>query len=136
MKLIAYTDGGSRGNPGPAAAAAVLYSEDGSKLVGVSEYLGETTNNQAEYVGAILALKKAEALGADEVDVYMDSELVVRQLKGEYKVKNADLARRFLEVHHLRAKFKRTIFRHVVRERNKAADALVNKTLDEYSVVE
>lgn len=132
MKLKIFSDGGARGNPGPAAAAAVLYEADKKEPVATAaEYLGETTNNQAEYQGIIMGLKKAKELGADEVDVYMDSELVIRQLKGEYKVKNPEIAKRYLEVHNLTHDFKKINYQHVARDKNKEADALVNKVLDE-----
>jgi len=136
MKRIRlYADGGARGNPGPAGAGAVLYElsvegEEGARLAEVSEYLGETTNNQAEYQAIILGLQKAKEIGADEVDVRLDSELAVKQLNGEYRVKNQDLAVRYLEVHNLRSTFRLISFTHVRREHNKVADALVNKAID------
>lgn len=131
-----YTDGGSRGNPGPAACAAVIkYMEDGEEkenLGQVSEYLGKTTNNQAEYMAIIRGLEKAKALGAQEVEVVMDSELAVKQLNREYKVKDPGIAARFLEVWNLAQSFRRVTFRHVRREQNQEADALVNECLDNH----
>ncbi len=132
---IIYTDGGSRGNPGPAAGAAVLFEKrkDGSRGEQIAEaarYLGATTNNQAEYTGIIEGLKKAHELGYDVVDMRMDSELAVRQLNGQYKVKNPEIAKRFIEVHDLRQHFRQVTFTHVRREANKEADALVNVTID------
>lgn len=130
-----YADGGARGNPGPAAGAAVLFdmNEDGSNgalIAEAAEYLGTATNNQAEYTGIILGLRKAHELGYNAVDVRLDSELAVKQINGEYRVKNPELAKKFLEIHNLRTHFRETRFSHVRREYNKAADALVNKTID------
>lgn len=131
MKLKIFSDGGARGNPGPAAAAAVLYEPDKKEpIAAVSEYLGETTNNQAEYQGIIMGLKKAKELGADELDIYMDSELAIKQLKGEYRVKNSEIAKRYLEVHNLIQSFKKITYQHITRDKNKEADALVNQVLD------
>ena|SRR3989338_5238230 len=134
-KVRLYTDGGSRGNPGPAASGAVIFSlndgEEGQELATATHYLGTATNNQAEYTAVIIGLKKAKELAAKEVDVVMDSELAVRQLNGIYKVKNEDLAKRFMEIWHLRQDFDQVTFRHVARAKNKRADALVNKCLDE-----
>jgi ribonuclease HI len=131
-----YADGGSRGNPGPAAGAAVLFAiqdndETGERVGEASKYLGVATNNQAEYTGIIEGLKKAHELGYDEVEARLDSELAVRQLNGQYKVKNAELAKLFLEIHNLKHHFRKITFTHVRREFNVAADALVNKVLDE-----
>lgn len=134
LKVRTYTDGGARGNPGPAGVGAVVVElkdgKEGKVLAEVSEYLGETTNNQAEYTAIIRALKKARELGAEEVEMFMDSELAVRQLTGVYRVKNAELAKRFLEVVELKRHFKSVLFKHVRRELNTHADALVNKAID------
>ncbi len=131
-----YTDGGARGNPGPAASGAVIKSLDAEKegevLDTVSHYLGEATNNQAEYMAIIIGLERALHLGATDVQVYMDSELAAKQLNGEYKVKDEDLAKLFLKVWNLKNQFKTCTFTHVRREKNKEADALVNKSLDEH----
>lgn len=129
--LKIFTDGGSRGNPGPAASGAVLYSEDGEIIATASKYLGRDTNNQAEYTAIVIGLEKAKELGAETLELFMDSELAVKQLKGEYKVKNPEIAKRFLEVKNLIAQFDYVKIKHVRRELNKAADALVNKVLDE-----
>lgn len=129
-RLVIYTDGGARGNPGPAAIGVVV----GSKKYG--EYIGEATNNVAEYKAVIFALKKAKALigkkkAADvELEVNMDSELVVRQLNGDYKILDENLQPLFVEVWNLRLDFGGIIFRHVPREKNKEADGLVNEALD------
>lgn len=129
-KVITFSDGGARGNPGPAGIGAIIYDDKRRVLAEISEYLGETTNNQAEYRALIAALKKAQGLAASEVECYLDSELVVRQLNGEYKVKNKDLAPLFLEIHNLRLGFKRISFNHVPREENREADRLANEAMD------
>ncbi len=130
QKLIIYTDGGARGNPGPAGIGVVI--SDGHKIIRqIAEYIGETTNNQAEYKAVIRALAESKNLRADELEFYLDSELVVRQLNREYKVKNKELAPLFMKVYNLSQGFKKVTFKHVIRERNQAADALVNKALDE-----
>ncbi len=131
-----YADGGARGNPGPAGCGAVLFElsadgDEGKRIAEVSEYIGETTNNQAEYKAIIFGLEKAKEIGADSVDVRLDSELAVKQLNGEYRVKNPGLAERYLEVHNLRSSFREIRFTHVRRAFNKEADALVNKAIDE-----
>jgi ribonuclease HI len=134
MDVRIYTDGGSRGNPGPAASGAVVYAlknnKEGEVLGEAMKYLGETTNNQAEYTAIVIGLQKAAELGAEGVELFMDSELAVKQLKGQYKVKNPEIAQRFLEVKNLIHKFKWVTYTHVRRENNKEADALVNKCLD------
>ena len=132
-KLIIYTDGGARGNPGPAGIGAVLYSDDKKIVAEVSEYLGVATNNQAEYQALIAALKKALDLGAKALDCYLDSELVVKQLRHEYKVKNKDLASLFLTIHNLALSFKKITYTHIPRERNQAADKLANEAMDKFS---
>lgn len=129
-KIIIFSDGGARGNPGPAGIGAVLYDSKKQVLVKISKYIGETTNNQAEYQALISALKKAKELGGQELDVFLDSELVVKQLNCEYKVKNKELAPLFLEVYNLSLNFSKITFTHVYRENNKEADRLVNEALD------
>lgn len=124
-----FTDGGARGNPGPAAIGGVLYDGD-NKLAEFSEYIGETTNNQAEYQALLKGLNLALENNVTELDCYLDSELVVRQLKKEYKVKDKDLAKIFVKVWNLSLKFKSISFKHVKRELNKEADKLVNVALD------
>ena len=133
MKLITYSDGGSRGNPGPAASGAVVKKSDGEVLETLHRYLGRATNNVAEYTAIIIALEAAKRHGATEVEMRMDSELAVKQLKGEYKVKNADLAKLFLKVKNLATEFKHVSFKHVRREQNTEADAAVNACLDAHS---
>jgi len=136
MNIIAYTDGGARGNPGPAGIGAVLYAEGpegarGEKLAEISEYLGETTNNVAEYTALEYALLKAQELKAVQVHCYLDSELVVRQMNRVYKVKDAKLQKLFVRIWNLTQQFNQVTFEHVRREKNKEADALANKAMDE-----
>ncbi len=129
-KFIINTDGGSRGNPGPSAIGVVV----GGKEYG--EYIGKTTNNVAEYKAVIFALKKAKALlgskkaGETDVEVRADSELLVKQMNGEYKMKNEELQPLFIEVWNLKQDFKSVAFKHVPREENKDADRMVNQALD------
>ncbi|MEI7452398.1 MAG: ribonuclease HI family protein [Candidatus Falkowbacteria bacterium] len=130
-KFIIYTDGGSRGNPGPAGIGAVLYDEDKKVIAEIAEFLGVATNNQAEYKAVIAAFKKAKELGGEELDFYLDSELVVKQLRREYKVKHPDLAPLFLEIYTLSLSFKKITYTHIRREFNKAADKLANIAMDE-----
>ena len=130
-KVTIFSDGGARGNPGPAGIGAVLYNEKQEKVAEISEYLGTATNNQAEYKALIRALEKALELKFEDVSAFLDSELVVKQLNREYKVKNKDLAPLFLEVYNLSRAFKSIKFSHVYREDNKEADALANRAMDE-----
>jgi len=130
MKLTINTDGGSRGNPGPSGIGAVLVDQKGGILKEISEYIGEGTNNQAEYTALVRALEEAKKLKADEVSIFMDSELIVKQIKQEYKVKNKDLGVLFVKVRNLLQKFAKWDIKHVRREKNKKADELVNKALD------
>ena len=123
-------DGGSRGNPGPAAAAAVASDEAGNAVLERSRYLGETTNNVAEYQGVLLALELARELGADDVEVVNDSELVARQIGGQYRVKQDHLKPLHREVMDALRGFERWQVRSVRREHNKRADELVNEELD------
>jgi len=130
MRLTIYTDGGARGNPGPGGIGAVAYDENKNVVFTVSEFLGVCTNNQAEYKAVIAALKKAKELGASELNFYLDSELVVKQINREYKVKNEDLGPLFLQVYNLTLAFKKVKFSHVRREMNKEADRLANEAMD------
>jgi ribonuclease HI len=129
-KLIIFTDGGARGNPGPAGIGAAIYDEHKVMVAEISEYLGVATNNQAEYKALIAALNKAHQLGAKELDCYLDSELVVKQLKREYKVKNKDLAPLFLSIHNLSLNFTKISYTHIPREKNSEADRLANEAMD------
>ncbi|MCX6800495.1 MAG: ribonuclease HI family protein [Candidatus Falkowbacteria bacterium] len=129
-KLIIFTDGGARGNPGPAGIGAVLKDADHKIVSEISVYIGETTNNQAEYKAVIYALEEAKKLEAKELHFSLDSELVVKQLNGEYKVRNPGLALLFLKIYNLRQSFNKVIFKHVRREYNKEADKLANDAMD------
>ena len=130
MKLATFTDGGARGNPGPAAAGIVIKNEAGEIIAHYGEYLGHQTNNFAEYSALLSALKRAKELGATEVDCVLDSELVVKQMRGEYKVKEPTLQKLFIQVYNTAAQFKKVTYRHTLRAGNKEADAEVNKILD------
>lgn len=130
MKVIAHVDGGSRGNPGPAAAAFVLTDADGRTLAARAFVLGRTTNNVAEYTGLLRALEAAGALGATDVTVFSDSELMVRQLTGLYKVKSESIRPLYEQVNDVRMQFECFAIRHVLREQNQEADRLVNEALD------
>ncbi len=131
MKLTIYTDGGARGNPGPAATGVVIYNAAGQTMATYGEYLGEQTNNYAEYSAMISGLKKSKELGATEMECLLDSELVVRQMNRQYKVKEPTLQKLFIQAFNLASGFKKVIFKHIPREKNKEADKWVNKILDE-----
>ena len=130
MRLVVHVDGGARGNPGPAAAAAVLSTPDGDVVDEASELLGVATNNVAEYRGLLLGLARAKALGATEIEVVNDSELVAHQVNGRYKVKHPDMKPLHAEALTALRAFDRWTVRSVPRARNAAADALVNAALD------
>jgi ribonuclease HI len=131
-KLLIYTDGGARRNPGPAAIGIVIYDEKHSQILkNIGIAIGETTNNQAEYKALITALYEAIKLGAEEVVCNLDSELVVKQLQGKYKIKEEGLKPLASEVLRLTSKFTKIEFHHIPREKNKLADKLVNKALDD-----
>lgn len=125
-----HTDGGARGNPGP-AAIGVIIEEQGRPVTAISKTIGDATNNQAEYQAVFAGLTYAKAHGATRVDCWLDSELVVEQLCGRYKIKNKDLGVWYVKIHHLINAIGRVTFTHIRREENAAADALVNKALDE-----
>lgn len=130
VKATLYADGGSRGNPGPAASGAVLYDEGGGVLREIGTFLGVATNNVAEWTALLEGLKAAVALGVDELAVRMDSELVVKQLSGAYRVKHPGLIPLHAQAKSLLRKFARVDVRHVPRKQNAAADAVVNQVLD------
>ena len=130
MKARLSTDGGSRGNPGPAAYGYVLEAEDGTVLDARGEAIGTATNNVAEYSGLIAGLASALERGVDEVEVVSDSELLVKQMRGEYKVKNETLRELVEEAHALADKLRRVTYTAVRREHNELADRLVNEALD------
>jgi phosphoribosylglycinamide formyltransferase-1 len=125
-----YVDGGSRGNPGPAAAAFVLKDKKGKQLQAKSFFIGKATNNIAEYTAIIKALEASKEFDAKEADIYSDSELLVRQLGGRYKVKSENIAPLFQQVTELLSEFEKWQIRHIPREKNKQADKLVNQALD------
>lgn len=131
-KVKLFADGGSRGNPGPSASGYVLLDAEDNVLADEGEYLGITTNNQAEYTALKIGLEKAHAMGVREVDVYMDSMLVVNQMRGVFKVKNRDLWPIHEAIKELASKFRTIRFSHVPRELNKLADAAVNRALDNH----
>ena len=130
MKLVVHVDGGARGNPGPAAAAAVLATPDGAVVDEATEILGEATNNVAEYRALLLGLRRARELGATEVEFVNDSELVAKQLTGVYKVKHAAMRPLHLEALEGLSAFEKWSIRSVPRAQNAHADALVNQALD------
>jgi ribonuclease HI len=129
-RLVVHVDGGARGNPGPAAIAAVVATPDGEVLEERSERIGKATNNVAEYRAVLLGIERAKALGASELELVGDSELIVRQVLGDYRVKDAGLRPLHAQVRKALDGFDRWSIRHVRREENEAADALVNETLD------
>jgi probable phosphoglycerate mutase len=130
MKATLYTDGGSRGNPGPAAYAYVLEAEDGTVLEARGEPIGVATNNVAEYRALVAGLERAVEAGVDDLEVVSDSELLVKQMRGEYRVKSRGLQPLFLEASRLARAIDRVAFTAVGRERNTLADRLVNEALD------
>jgi ribonuclease HI len=135
-KIIIYTDGGSRGNPGPAAIGVVFCNEKGQTIKDYSKFLGKKTNNEAEYEAVIFALKKFKQLfgkkiaKTSEVELKSDSELLVKQLKGEYKILDSKIQTLFLIAWNLKLDFKKVKFKAINREKNKKADRLVNEALD------
>jgi len=135
-RYIIHTDGGSRGNPGPAAIGVVIEKSGGGPKHEYGEFFGHATNNEAEYKAVIFALKKLKQLagkaevGQARVEVHTDSELLCRQLNGEYKVMDEKIQKLFLEIWNLKLDFGEMIFKHVRREENKDADRMVNAALD------
>jgi len=131
-RLTVFSDGGARGNPGPAAIACLIIAENGQVLMVKSRYIGLRTNNQAEYEALIMALESAVTLDAEEVVCHLDSELVAKQLNGKYAVKNLELRKLWNRVQELARQFKKIRFVNVPRTNSyiQKADELVNKTLD------
>ncbi len=136
-KIIIYTDGGSRGNPGKAAIGVVFCNEKGDIIKKFGEYLGDNlTNNDAEYMAVIFALKKFKALFGkaiaehSEIEIRSDSELLVKQMNGEYKIEHEKIQKFFIEIWNLKIDFKNVKFKTIPREKNKEADRLVNEALD------
>ena len=140
QKIVIYTDGGARGNPGPAGAGAVIQDEKGDVLKEISKFLGHQTNNFAEYEAVILALEELKKIipktkrKSVVVEVKMDSELVARQLEGRYQIKEPTLFPQYIKVHNLRvAEFPHITFSHIRREQNGEADRLANEAMDKRS---
>jgi ribonuclease HI len=131
MKVVVHVDGGARGNPGPAAAACVISAPDGQTLAEHAQLLGHTTNNVAEYRALLLGLEHARELGADEIDLIGDSELIAKQVLGQYNVKNAAMKPLHSEAIAALAQFAKWSIRTVPRAQNADADALVNAALDQ-----
>lgn len=135
-KIVVYTDGGARGNPGPAAIGVLIRNSAGGVIVSYGEAIGHATNNEAEYRAVVSALKKVKAFFGKkaaknmEVEVRLDSELVVKQLNGKYKVEEERLFTLFIDTWNLRVELGKIVFRHVPREENREADRLVNAALD------
>ena len=130
MKARLFTDGGARGNPGPAAYGFVLETEDGTVLAAEGKAIGTATNNVAEYSGLVAGLQKALELHVPVVEVVSDSELMVKQMRGEYRVKNEALRGLFIEANALARRLEAVEYRHVKRAHNELADRLVNEALD------
>jgi ribonuclease HI len=130
-KTRLFTDGAARGNPGPAGAGAVIISPDGHVVAKIGKFLGDSTNNVAEYMGLILGLRRAKAMNIKELEVLADSELLVRQLSGEYAVKADHLLPLHAEAQNLIKGFQSIEVRHIPREENSQADAMSNRAIDE-----
>lgn len=131
-KIILHTDGGARGNPGHAGIGALLTDAYGTIVAEVSEYIGVATNNVAEYRALIAGLTRAASLNAQTVQCFLDSELLVRQMRREYRVKEKHLQQLFVETWNACQHFQKVTFTHIPREKNTAADSLVNRAIDAY----
>jgi ribonuclease HI len=129
-KYLLYTDGAARGNPGPAGAGAYICTAAGEVVAEIAEYLGETTNNVAEYEGLLAGLRKLVAMGAQDVEIRADSELMVKQLNGQYRVKHPNLIPLYQEAKGLLQKIRSVKIQHVRREMNREADRLSNLAID------
>jgi ribonuclease HI len=129
-KLLIHVDGGCRGNPGPGAIAFVIEDDEGNGVEEHSEFIGETTNNRAEYAAVIAALEMAHQLCKGEVSIFSDSKLVVNQLSGSWKIGDKELKTLFEDAKKSESSFEKVTYTHVRRENNKRADELVNETLD------
>jgi len=132
--LRLFTDGAARGNPGPAGLGVVIEDDQGMRLRGLCRFIGTATNNQAEYLALIEGLRSAQEWKPDRLEVYLDSNLVVEQVQGRYRVKNAALQPLHREATRLLAAFPEVKVGHVRREKNRGADALANKAIDEWAV--
>ncbi|SHM06281.1 ribonuclease HI [Caldanaerovirga acetigignens] len=129
-RLKVYVDGASRGNPGDAGIGIVMLDENGNVVKEMSDYIGQTTNNIAEYTALITALKEALEMGCEEVEVFSDSELMVKQINGQYQIKNEGIKRLYSQVTQLMKEFRSFSINHVRREYNKRADELANEGID------
>lgn len=129
-KLTIYTDGGSRGNPGPAACGFIILLNNSTQIAAKAHFLGKATNNIAEYTGILKSLQHAKEIQADEIQLFSDSELIVKQINGQYRVKNVDLKKYYDQIMVILSGFRSWQVTHVYREKNKEADALVNQALD------
>jgi len=127
---IIYTDGGARGNPGPAGIGYVIYDQDRKIVVEGKKYIGEATNNQAEYTAVLEAMRAVKKITTGELTFYMDSELVMSQLSQKYKIKNLELRKLFVQIWNESQSFKKVTYHHIPREQNKLADSLVNQAID------
>ena len=134
-KLVIYVDGGSRGNPGPSGVGVVILDASGKRLKEISKYIGETTNNIAEYNALLYGLEEALMLRIDEIVVNLDSELVAKQLTGDYRVKDSGLKPLFERAMNMLKSFKSFEVRHIEREKNKEADKLVNRAINLASLI-
>jgi ribonuclease HI len=132
MKVIVHTDGASRGNPGPAAVGIVITDENGTVLVELSEYIGETTNNVAEYRALLRGLQEAVRLNAKEVLIYGDSQLMIKQMNGEYRVRHPNLVPLYNDARNMVRSLGQVSFTYVPRSKNTRADELANQALDGY----
>jgi ribonuclease HI len=130
MRAKLFTDGGARGNPGPAAYAYVIEADDGSVVAAHGEAIGTATNNVAEYRALVAGLERAADAGVEELEVLSDSELMVKQMRGEYRVKNPALQDLFLDASRAARRLGSVTYRHIRREHNELADSLVNEALD------
>lgn len=138
-KVVIFSDGGARNNPGPGAGGAVVYFDENHQVLGVGNYYGKVTNNQAEYRALVDAVNLVikhyeEDLSVVELEVYLDSELMVKQLNGEYQVRNHELKEFYDDLQLKMSKFGKTDINHVLRANNKLADSLVNAVLDRWGV--
>lgn len=130
MKLTLFCDGGARGNPGPAAAGAVIFDSQKNEIASVAKFLDSTTNNRAEYFGVILGIQKALEFKPTEIEIFLDSKLVVEQISGRWKIKDLELKKLVEKAHVGLAKISKWKISHIAREKNREADHLVNQILD------
>ena len=136
MEINIYTDGGSRGNPGPCGAGGVIFGSDGTIISEISKYLGIGTNNYAEYMALILTLERVSELGISDsiITVFMDSQLIIKHINGTYKVKHPNMKKLYNEVKELITEFENIKFVHIPRNKNTHADSLANKAMDSVKI--